>query len=127
MKTGQWLLMSGVAVFLLAGCRSTQLMMVNDLGEDAVVSLQGPGQISPDPPTLEVANTGNGVFKLETPVGDLPANYQWQAGGRTGTVIVTDNSPKRQVLNLSTGVPAARTVIEQRGGASASVDMRVNP
>ncbi len=129
MRTNRWLLMSGVAVFLvLLGCRSTEVMMVNDLGEDAMVTLQGPGQIKPDPPSLPVANDGKGIFMVETPAGDLPANYEWQAAGRTGTVVVTDRSPHRQVLNLSTGIPVSRTTVDVKSNrATPPVDVRVTP
>jgi hypothetical protein len=102
--------------------------MVNDVGQDAMVTLQGPGQIRPNPPTLAVANTGKGVFRVNTPNGDLPANYEWQAAGRTGTIVVTKDTPGRQVLNLSTGEPVTRTTIDVQGKrASPSVEVEVKP
>jgi hypothetical protein len=129
MITSRWLLVSCVAAFLgMVGCASTEVMMVNDLGEDAMITLQGPGQIRPDPPSLHVANMERAVFKVETPPGDLPANYEWQAGGRTGTIMVTKDTPKRQILNLSTGLPASRTTVDvTRRSASPNVDVTVKP
>jgi hypothetical protein len=129
MNTNRWFLMGCAAAFLgIAGCRSTEVMMVNDLGEDTMVTLQGPGQINPDPPSLRVANMEKGVFKVQTPPGELPANYEWQAGGRTGTIVVTSDTPKRQVLNLSTGVPVSRTTVDTKGRRAApSVDVTVKP
>jgi hypothetical protein len=129
MNTRQWLLRGCMAACLGAvGCKTTEVMMVNDLGEDAVVSLQGPGHIRPDPPSLPVANTGRAVFKVQTPSDDLPANYEWQAGGRTGTIVVTDKTPKRQVLNLSTGELVSRATIDVKGSRAAGpVDVKVHP
>jgi len=126
MSTRGWLL-TGCAVLALAaaGCKSTEVLMVNDLGEDAIASLQGPGTIEPNPPTLPVANAGRAVFKVQTPNEDLPANYEWRAAGRTGTIVVTKESPKRQVLNLSTGERVSHVSVG--GQAKPSVEVKVKP
>ncbi len=124
----RWLLMASalVALFLI-GCKATEMVIVNDLGEDAVVTIQGPGHIKPNPPTLPVANAGRGIFKIETPESKLPADYVWQAAGRTGTVVVSKDSPEQQVLNLSTGQKVPGQVIGPGGGGgrSPSVDVKV--
>lgn len=113
MKADRWILMSCAALALaVAGCKSTEVVMVNDLGEDAVVTLQGPGQIKPSPPSLAVTNTEKAVFKVQTPLGKLPADYEWQAGGRAGTIVVSENSPDRQMVNLSTGKHAPEVSVK---------------
>ncbi len=126
MMPSRWFLAGG-ALFVLGavGCKSTEMMMVNDLGEDVVVSLQGPGTIKPDPPAMPLANAGKGVFKIETPNTELPADYQWQAAGRTGTIVVTKDSPKRQVLNLSTGERVSSVAVGAH--AKPSVEVKVKP
>lgn len=129
MSRRRWSLTGALLLPLGAvGCKSTELLMVNDLGEDAIASLQGPGTIKPDPATLPVANTGRAVFKVQTPNDDLPANYQWQAAGRIGTVVVGKDTPSRQIVNLSTGERASGTAVGMQGRhGSPSVDVRVKP
>ncbi len=121
----RWVIGCAALSLALTGCKSTEVMMVNDLGEDTMVSLQGPGEVHPNPPVLPVAKMGKGVFKLQTPNSKLPANYEWQAGGRIGTIVVTDESPSRQIHNLSTGTPASQAKVRVRGGGRPAKDVNV--
>ena len=124
----RWVL-TGCSLLALAtaGCKSTEVLVVNDLGEDAITSLQGPGTIKPDPATLPVHNSGRAVFRVETPPADLPADYQWQAAGRTGTIVVSKDTPSRQIVNLSTGERISGTAVGMQGQQRSSVDVRVKP
>lgn len=120
-----WLLAGVMAALVLAGCsKTTQVMVVNDTGLDAQVSLQGPGTITPAPPVLPVANGGKGSFKVETPTGKLPADYQWQGAERTGTVVIGADSPDQVIFNLSTGKPATSKVTVEPG---KSTSVKVTP
>ena len=116
-----WLLTGVAAVLVLAGCsKTTQLMVVNDTGIDAQVSLQGPGTITPSPAVLPITNGGKGMFKVETPDGKLPASYQWQGAERTGTVVISKDTQDQVIFNLSTGKPA-NTKVTVEPGRSTSV------
>ncbi len=129
MDTRRWFVTACTALALGAfGCRSTEILMVNDVGEDAIVSLQGPGKIEPNPPALAVANAGTAYFTVQTPPEDLPANYQWQAVGRTGTIIITKETPTRVVQNLSTGQLTSHGVVGRPSeNPKPSVDVKLKP
>lgn len=109
-------------VLVVVGCKTTELMVVNDTGQDVQVTLQGPGKILPNPPTLSVVNSGKAVFKIETPDGKLPANYQWQGAGRIGTIVIAKDTPDRVIYNLSTGLETG-TKVEVRTGGTATVEV----
>ncbi|MCE5277517.1 MAG: hypothetical protein ABFD92_13865 [Planctomycetaceae bacterium] len=100
--------LAGLAM-ILGGCKTSNIMFVNDTGRDTEVSLQGPGKIEPTPPILPVANRGTASFTVTTDPADMPANYVWQAAGRRGTVVVSKQSPDHQIVNLATGTASDST------------------
>ncbi|MCE5325428.1 MAG: hypothetical protein LLG01_03335 [Planctomycetaceae bacterium] len=97
--------LAGLAM-ILGGCKTSTIMFVNDTGSDSEVALRGPGKIEPTPPVLPVASHGTASFTVTTNPSDMPADYVWQAAGRTGTVVVSKQSPDHQIVNLATGKPA---------------------
>jgi len=102
---GLWVVCSVVLPLWAAGCKTTELTVINDTDADAHVSLEGPGIIQPDS-TLPVASSGEALFTVMTPHSKLPANYEWQGAGRAGTIVVDKQSDAEQILHLSTGAEA---------------------
>jgi hypothetical protein len=92
---------------LAAGCTNFDVVFVNDTPTDVQVSLVGPGQIKPNPSTLPVSKSGGqALFTVTVPKSKLPANYTWQAGTNSGSLVVQTDSPKRRLVNIGTGKEA---------------------
>ena len=65
----------------------------------------------------------NGVVVLP-PEAKLPADYQWQGAARTGTVVITKDTPDQVIFNLSTGKPATTKVTVE---PSSPTSVKVTP
>jgi len=86
-----------------AGCQKTfEVTFANGTDEDLQVTLNGPGDIEPDPPTLPVARDGGrAMFIIEVYKNDLPANYRWIADGRSGSLPLSWESKELQAVTIT--------------------------
>jgi hypothetical protein len=92
-------------VVLLAtavGCqRHYTITFVNMTGQDLTVTMQGPGQVQPNPPAMPLARDGGRcLFKVAVEEKDLPANYAWHADSHEGSIVVQKDSNPDLLVNI---------------------------
>jgi len=99
----------GLAVIALSGCeKKVKLTFFNGTNQQRDVFLAGPGD-------------GTGILGAVGPMGKLatkikvdedilPANYNWEAGDKSGTFTITKDSPGKLMIAI------------ERGGAIGPID-----
>jgi hypothetical protein len=90
-----------VAITAIIGVGCTKhciISFTNKTANDLQVTMEGPGDIYPDPPSLPIhRDGGDGIFKIAVPSSLLPADYQWRADSQKGTVVIQKESPDQAI------------------------------
>jgi len=93
-----------LAVAALAGCdKEVKLTFFNGTDQQRDVFLAGPG----DPSGTGILGTVGPISKLRTKIkvdkGFLPANYNWEAGDKSGSFTITKDSPGELMIAIEPG------------------------